>query len=106
MADDTETTAVPSGASIPEVLSSLFALPPELSGTIAGSLLSGAQITKGALIHSGISVDQMIAAKVGQDTPQSSIVLACEQPMTGYHETKFRKRQARPPRTTLIPGTG
>jgi len=54
-----------------------------------GSLLSGAPITKGALIHSGISVDQMIAAHVGQDTPQSSIVLACEQPMTGYHETNF-----------------
>src|ERR1700760_4494855 len=54
-----------------------------------GSLLSGEHITKGALIHSGISVDQMIAAQVGQDTPQSSIVLACEQPMTGYHETNF-----------------
>src|ERR1700760_1385317 len=54
-----------------------------------GSLLSGEQITKGAIIHSGISVDQMIAAHVGQDTPQSSIVLACEQPMTGYHETNF-----------------
>jgi hypothetical protein len=54
-----------------------------------GSILSGEHITKGALIHSGISVDQMIAAKVGQDTPQSSIVLACEQPMTGYHETNF-----------------
>src|SRR5712671_6881371 len=54
-----------------------------------GSLLSGAQITKGALIHSGVSVDQMIANHIGQDTPQSSIVLACEQPMTGYHETNF-----------------
>ena len=54
-----------------------------------GSLLSGVQITKGAIIHSGISVDQMIAAHVGQDTPQSSIVLACEQPMTGFHETNF-----------------
>src|SRR6185369_6745204 len=54
-----------------------------------GSLLSGEHITKGALIHSGISVDQMIANHVGQDTPQSSIVLACEQPMTGYHETNF-----------------
>src|SRR3569833_3839212 len=53
-----------------------------------GSLLSGEHITKGALIHSGISVDQMIANHVGQDTPHSSIVLACEQPMTGYHETK------------------
>src|SRR5438128_2568564 len=54
-----------------------------------GSLLSGAHISKGAVIHSGISVDQMIASKIGEDTPQSSIVLACEQPMTGYHETNF-----------------
>src|SRR5580658_3519348 len=54
-----------------------------------GSLLSGAHISKGAIIHSGISIDQMIASRVGDDTPQSSIVLACEQPMTGYHETNF-----------------
>jgi hypothetical protein len=54
-----------------------------------GSLLSGAHISKGAIIHSGISVDQMIASRVGDQTPQSSIVLACEQPMTGYHETNF-----------------
>jgi hypothetical protein len=54
-----------------------------------GSLLSGAKIAKGAIIHSGISVDQMIASRVGEDTPQSSIVLACDQPMTGYHETNF-----------------
>jgi len=54
-----------------------------------GSLLSGVDITKGATIHSGVSVDQMIANAVGQDTSQSSIVLACEQPMTGYHETNY-----------------
>jgi hypothetical protein len=54
-----------------------------------GSLLSGEHITKGAIIHSGVSVDQVIAGHVGQDTPQSSIVLACEQPMTGFHETNF-----------------
>lgn len=54
-----------------------------------GSLLSGAKIARGAVIHSGISVDQMIASKIGEDTAQSSIVLACEQPMTGYHETNF-----------------
>ena len=54
-----------------------------------GSLLSGAHISKGAIIHSGISVDQMIAGRIGEDTPQSSIVLACDQPMTGYHETNF-----------------
>jgi hypothetical protein len=54
-----------------------------------GSLLSGAHISKGAIIHSGISVDQMIANRIGEETPQSSIVLACDQPMTGYHETNF-----------------
>ena len=54
-----------------------------------GSLLSGAHISKGAIIHSGISIDQMIASRVGDETPQSSIVLACDQPMTGYHESNF-----------------
>ena len=54
-----------------------------------GCLLSGAQIQKGAIIHAGITVDQVLAAQLGQDTPQSSLVLACEQPMTGYHETNF-----------------
>jgi len=54
-----------------------------------GQLLTGTTISKGAVIHSGISVDQMIANHVGQDTLQPSIVLACEQPMTGYHETNF-----------------
>ncbi len=54
-----------------------------------GSLLSGATIQKGAIIHAGITVDQLLANRTGQDTPQSSIVLACEQPMTGYHETNY-----------------
>lgn len=54
-----------------------------------GNLLSGAHIQKGAIIRSGVSVDQVIASHVGQETPQSSLVLACEQPMTGYHETNY-----------------
>src|SRR5438132_1619676 len=54
-----------------------------------GSLLSGAKIQKGAIIKAGITVDQVLANRVGQDTAQSSIVLACGQPMTGYHETNF-----------------
>ena len=54
-----------------------------------GSLLSGVDIQKGAILHSGVSMDQMIANTIGQDTTQSSIVLACEQPMTGYHETNY-----------------
>jgi len=54
-----------------------------------GSLLSGGQIQRGAIIRSNVSLDQVIANKYAEDTPQSSIVLACEQPMTGYHETNF-----------------
>jgi Protein of unknown function (DUF1552) len=54
-----------------------------------GSLLSGATIQKGAVIKAGITVDQMLANRIGQDTAQASIILACEQPMTGFHETNF-----------------
>jgi hypothetical protein len=54
-----------------------------------GSLLTGATLSKGATIRSGISVDQMIARHVGQETLQPSMVLACEQPMTGFHETNY-----------------
>src|SRR6266545_1679244 len=43
-----------------------------------GSLLSGANIQKGAIIKAGITVDQVLAGQIGQDTAQSSIVLACE----------------------------
>ena len=54
-----------------------------------GNLLSGTPIQKGPTIRSGITMDQVIANHVGQDTLQPSMVLACEQPMTGYHETNF-----------------
>jgi Protein of unknown function (DUF1552) len=56
---------------------------------MTGNLLSGVPIQKGAIIHGGISMDQMLANHVGQDTAQPSMVLACEQPMTGYHETNY-----------------
>jgi hypothetical protein len=54
-----------------------------------GNLLSGVPIQKGPIVRSGITMDQVLANRVGQETPQSSIVLACEQPLTGYHETNF-----------------
>jgi Protein of unknown function (DUF1552) len=54
-----------------------------------GNLLSGMPLQKGAIVKAGISMDQVLAKHVGEDTPQSSLVLACEQPMTGYHETNF-----------------
>lgn len=54
-----------------------------------GNILSGASLQKGAELRGGISVDQVLASHVGQETAQSSLVLGCEQPITGYHETNF-----------------
>ena len=54
-----------------------------------GNLLSGVPLQKGATIRGGITMDQVLANHIGQDTLQPSMVLACEQPMTGYHETNF-----------------
>jgi hypothetical protein len=54
-----------------------------------GNLLSGAQLMKGAVLRGGISMDQVLANQIGQDTVQPSMVLGCEQPVTGYHETNF-----------------
>ena len=54
-----------------------------------GNLLSGVPIQKGPIVRAGITMDQVLANRLGQETPQPSIVLACERPMTGYHETSF-----------------
>lgn len=54
-----------------------------------GNILSGASLQKGAELRGGISVDQVLANQVGRDNVQSSLVLGCEQPTTGYHETNF-----------------
>ncbi|WP_206028456.1 DUF1552 domain-containing protein [Thalassoroseus pseudoceratinae] len=54
-----------------------------------GNILSGASLQKGAELRGGISVDQFLANHIGHETVQSSLVLGCEQPVTGYHETNF-----------------
>ncbi|HEU4752154.1 MAG TPA: DUF1552 domain-containing protein, partial [Armatimonadota bacterium] len=56
---------------------------------MTGNILSGMPLTRGAVLHGGISVDQVLATRLGQETVQPSLVLACEQPLTGYHETNF-----------------
>ncbi len=54
-----------------------------------GNILSGASLQKGSELKGGISVDQLLANHLGQHTAQPSLVLGCEQPVTGYHETNF-----------------
>ena len=54
-----------------------------------GNLLSGAALQKGAVLKGGVSVDQVLAARFADETAQPSLVLGCEQPITGFHETNF-----------------
>ncbi|HTU92964.1 MAG TPA: DUF1552 domain-containing protein [Gemmataceae bacterium] len=54
-----------------------------------GNILSGAALQKGPVLHGGVSVDQVLAAHFEETTAQPSLVLGCEQPITGYHETNF-----------------
>jgi hypothetical protein len=54
-----------------------------------GNILSGAALQRGAVLRGGVSMDQVLAAHLGDETAQPSLVLGCEQPITGYHETNF-----------------
>jgi hypothetical protein len=54
-----------------------------------GNILSGAALQKGAVLHGGVSVDQVLAEHFAERTAVPSLVLGCEQPITGYHETNF-----------------
>lgn len=54
-----------------------------------GNILSGAALQKGAVLRGGVSMDQVLAAHFADETAQPSLVLGCEQPITGYHETNF-----------------
>ena len=54
-----------------------------------GNILSGAALQKGPVLRGGVSMDQVLAARLGEETAQPSLVLGCEQPITGYHETNF-----------------
>ena len=41
------------------------------------------------MLKGGVSMDQVLAGRLGEETPQPSLVLGCEQPITGYHESNF-----------------
>jgi hypothetical protein len=56
---------------------------------MTGNILSGASLQKGAELKGGVSIDQVLAKHLGEQTVQPSMVLGCEQPITGYHETNF-----------------
>src|SRR6476661_4003920 len=54
-----------------------------------GNILSGASLQKGSELRGDISMDQVLANHFQDETVAPSLVLGCEQPVTGYHETNF-----------------
>jgi hypothetical protein len=56
---------------------------------MTGGLLAGCSPLKGSVLRAGTSLDQVLAERIGRDTVQPSLVLGCEQPNTGFHETNF-----------------
>ncbi|WP_417732682.1 DUF1552 domain-containing protein [Rosistilla oblonga] len=54
-----------------------------------GNILSGASLKKGSELRGDISMDQVLANHFAEETVAPSLVLGCEQPTTGYHETNF-----------------
>jgi hypothetical protein len=50
---------------------------------MTGNLLTGIRLATGGHIRAGVSVDQMLAQHVGQQTKVDSLVLGCEKPYAG-----------------------
>src|SRR3954471_19022237 len=62
------------------------ALKGNIHSSQTGNLLSGAPLASGGAIHSGTSIDQVLAQKLGEQTKVSSLVLACEPSMAAVHK--------------------
>ena len=54
-----------------------------------GNILSGAALQKGPCCTAASAWTRCSPAQLGEQTAQPSLVLGCEQPITGYHETNF-----------------
>ena len=62
------------------------ALKGNIHSSQTGNLLSGAPLASGGEIHSGTSIDQVLAQSYGRVTKVSSLVLGCEKSNPGVHK--------------------
>src|ERR1700742_1130116 len=62
------------------------ALKGNIHSSQTGNLLSGAPLASGGDIHSGTSIDQLLAQKYGHSTKVSSLVLGCEKSNPSVHK--------------------
>jgi Protein of unknown function (DUF1552) len=55
----------------------------------AAGILSGIHPTNGREIRAAASLDQVLARRIGDATVLPSLVLACERPVSGFHESGY-----------------
>lgn len=55
----------------------------------AGNILSGIALQRGRVIRGGVSMDQKLAKHFEDATFLPSLVLGCEQPVSGFHESQY-----------------
>jgi hypothetical protein len=55
----------------------------------AGNILSGVALQRGRVIQGGVSMDQKLAGHFEDETFLPSLVLGCEQPVSGFHESQY-----------------
>ena len=55
----------------------------------AAGILTGIQPKSGRKIQAATSMDQVLAQKLGDQTVLPSLVLACERPVSGFHESSY-----------------
>lgn len=54
-----------------------------------GNILSGASLQRGRTIKGGVSMDQLLAKHYEEETALPGLVLGCEQPVSGFHESQY-----------------
>jgi len=55
----------------------------------AAGILTGIQPSGGRKIQASTSLDQFLAQRLGEETVLPSLVLACERPVSGFHESGY-----------------
>jgi hypothetical protein len=54
-----------------------------------GNILSGVALQRGRIIRGAASMDQLLARHYEQESAMPSLVLGCEHPVSGFHESQY-----------------
>jgi len=54
-----------------------------------GNILSGVALQRGRIIRGAASMDQLLARRFEQESAVPSLVLGCEHPVSGFHESQY-----------------